>query len=101
MGVSPNLNSIYIFGGLDWNTGAGMDDLWQFNLTSRQWTMLTGTASPHSTTLPAYGNITYNLEAPDITPGGRTGPNCFFDDVSLNFYLVSGRAVFSGDWGIV
>lgn len=89
MGSSSTLNSLFIYGGYGRSVAGLFNDVWQFNLTSRTWTNLFGSLTA-ITAAANYGSAVSNQEGPTLTPGGRFGSSCFFDDTTLSFYVVSG-----------
>jgi hypothetical protein len=70
MGATNGVNELLLFAGGGYDsagTNAAMNDLWSWNLTTRQWTWLSGSAT--SSAAGVYG--TQGLPAANNTPGAR------------------------------
>ncbi|RNA39815.1 rab9 effector with kelch motifs-like isoform X1 [Brachionus plicatilis] len=94
-GISVN-NNLYIFGGID-QTGLALDDLWKYDITESQWTMIeiNGYKPPNRLDF-AYCKATFRVKQNDdieeakcddqnflVIHGGMDTEGNFFDDIFL------------------
>lgn len=89
--------NLWLFGGNGWNSSGGggtlLNDLWEFNPTSKTWTWVSGSSTTYTSnaTISAIGVYgTEGTAAAGNTPGGRTNPASWIDSNS-DLWLFGGN----------
>ena len=80
-------NRLWMFGGSEVNNSI-FNDLWQYNITTNEWTWITGDSTSYKNGV--YGNI--GVSDPLNTPGSREAGVCWVDN-SNNFWLYGGIGI--------
>ncbi|HEX5432660.1 MAG TPA: kelch repeat-containing protein, partial [Candidatus Angelobacter sp.] len=75
--------NLWLFGG--WSGSGGLDDVWEFSTTSKQWTWISGSNTTNE--LPVFGSL--GVAATSNTPGARTD-EVIWSDNSGNVWMFGG-----------
>ncbi|HWW17251.1 MAG TPA: kelch repeat-containing protein [Candidatus Saccharimonadales bacterium] len=87
---------LWLFGGLAFDSAGTfgyMNDLWKFNLTSKQWTWVSGSNTVQGAQTAVFG--TQGVAAPGNVPLGVTGATGWIDNAG-NLWLFGGVAYVQG-----
>ena len=82
---SDNSGNLWIYSG-----SIGYDDLWRYNIASKEWTWMKGdtTSTPYDHIAARYG--TYQVPHPNNTPGTRSEVATTWTDINGNLWLFGG-----------
>jgi hypothetical protein len=89
---------LWVFGGVTHYAGSGviLDDLWQFNPSTLEWTWMKGSTTDRNRRISG----TLGVPSPDNTPGSRTGSVLWCDN-SGDLWLFGGKGYVDGFSSVV
>ena len=93
--------NLWLFGGLGFDTGGNpgdLNDLWEFDTTTMEWTFMGGSATAIGAETPAYG--TEGTPAITNIPGGRDS-YAGWNTLDNNFWLFGGGGYNATTFGIL